>query len=144
MPEPTLEDLHAAVRRHPIFVGYKMDGQDLRICPAEGDLYVGVPNQKQGITLQDGGIVLVNPDREDFDCTAPQAAPLLLTDPRFLASRVLLSRALKTLDFAQAHPDMILTNAQAQEAFGRWIVFLTDRRSLQAGAPSEVIDELKE
>lgn len=120
-------ELHLKIFRHPVYLAHKLDGQDLRICPVDGDIYVGPASEKQGISLENGGSVLVNPNRERFDCRDYKTAPLPLSSTTLEQRPALLAQALETLDFAHAHPEMVLTNENAQEAFGKWIAFLQDR-----------------
>lgn len=129
MSEIDLKDLVHQVFKHPVYLGHVLDGQDVRICPGEGDIYVGPPTELGGVQITQGGLCLMNPNRAQLDCAAQETPNLLMTTDEVKSNRRLLTLALETLNFAQEHPHMVMSEQTGRDAFDQWIDFVRDRQS---------------
>ena len=114
------EEIAKQVFRHPAYLAHVLDGEIVRICKAEGDIYIGEPSKDKGIEIETGKI-LMNPDRLSIDCLTPNEEPILMTSDEFKSDTTLITRAIRTLTYADKYPERILSKSTGREVYEEWI-----------------------
>jgi hypothetical protein len=117
----TTDELNDKISSHPIYVAYALEGKAIRVCPGEGDIYIGeAVGPEGGIRLSEGGLVLLNPDRKQFAC-ADQTQPAIdINDDKVKGESKLLELVLRTLDHIKDNPEDLLTQENGREVLLRW------------------------
>lgn len=116
----SIEDLARSVFRHPAYLAHALDGEIVRICKGDGDIYIGEPSTDSGVEIEKGTI-LMNPDRHQIDCATPEETPVIMTTDEVKEDEALLKKAIATLDHAEKNPEMILSKETGRQVYEQWI-----------------------
>ena len=117
----TDEELNEKVYSHPLYLAHKLDGKELRICPGDGDIYIGeAVGPEGGVRMSDGGLMCINPIRTGVGCTDQETNGVDIDDDEIKANREILVRALQTLTHCQRHEEDQVTKENGREALLRW------------------------
>jgi hypothetical protein len=117
----TIEELNERVSSHSVYVAHALEGKSIRVCPGEGDIYVGdAVGPEGGIRLSEGGLVMLNPDRKQFACSDQTQPAIDINDDKVKKESLLLELVLRTMDHVKEHPEDILTQENGREVLLRW------------------------